>query len=117
MPPMAKLNVVGDVLQVRFSGAEKVLGLVRDHSFPLSSVSSVRVERSGLAAAQGLRAPGLGLPGLRKIGTWRGHGRTLVSASHDQPAVVVDLVGQRFDRLVIGSDGAVALAARLRARA
>lgn len=113
---MATINVRGDVLQVRFGVAEKVLGLVRDHDIPLVAVSSVRVAPSGLAAAQGLRAPGLGLPGVRKIGTWRGHGRTLVSARHDQPAVVVDLVGQRFERLVIGSDEAAALAARLRAR-
>lgn len=114
---MATLTVVADAVQVRFTPAEKVLGLVRDHSFPLSAVSSARVESPGLAAAHGIRAPGLALPGLRRVGTWRGRGRSLVSVRRDQPAVVVDLVGQRFDRLVIGVDDAEAVAGLLQARA
>jgi hypothetical protein len=114
---MATLTITGDTLQVRFSTFEKVLGLVRDHSYPLSAVASTRVEADGLAAARGLRAPGLGVPGRRKIGTWRGRSRTLVSVRRDQPAVVVDLAGQRFARLVIGTDDAAAVAARLGVRA
>ena len=73
---MAQLTLTDDTLQLRFTTAEKVLGLVRDHDFPRSAITSARVEQDGLGAVRGVRAPGLGLPAVRKIGTWRGKGRT-----------------------------------------
>lgn len=112
---MATLTIAGEVLQVRFSTFEKVLGAVRDHTYPLSSISSAHVEADGLAAARGLRAPGLGVPGRRKVGTWRGRRRSLVSVRRGQPAVVVDLTGQRFARLVIGADDAETVVSQLKA--
>ena len=110
---MATISVTGDALHVKFSLLEKVLGLVGDQTFPLSAVSTARVEAEGLTAARGVRAPGLGIPGRRLVGTWRGHGRTLVSVRRDQPAVVVELDGQRFVRVVIGTDAADSVAAQL----
>ena len=112
---MARLTLTDDTVQLRFTTAEKVLGLVKDHDFPRSAVLSARVEQRGLSAATGVRAPGLGLPGLRLIGTWRGKGRTLVSVRRGEPAVVVELAGQRFARLVIGTDDAAEVAASLTA--
>ena len=79
----------------------------------LPPVTSTRVEQEGLHAVQGVRAPGLGLPGIRLIGTWRGKGRTLVSVRRGEAAVVVELTGQRYDRLVIGVADASELAASL----
>lgn len=113
---MATLTFTPDTVHVRLSLVEKILGLLRDHSYPLAAVSAVRVEQNGLEAVRGLRAPGLGLPGLRMIGTWRGRGRSLVSVRRREPAVVVELVGQRHDRLVIGSADAARLATELRER-
>ncbi len=114
---MTTLTVHGDRIVVRFSVVEKLLGLVRDHEFPLSAVTSVRVAAEGLEAARGVRAPGLGMPGIRKIGTWRGRGRTLVSVRRHQPAVVLDLAGERFAKVVIGTDDAEGVAAGLESRA
>ena len=115
---MATIRVEGDALQVRFTPVEKALGLVRDHDFPLSTVRSARVADDALGAVRGLRV-GLGVPGFRKIGTWLGHGRTLVSVRRDQPAVVIDLAG-RVAHVVIGSDEATDVVtdvvARLRGR-
>jgi hypothetical protein len=99
---MARLTLTDDTLQLRFTITEKILGLVRNHDFPRSAIASARVEQDGLGAVRGMRAPGLALPSVRKIGTWRGQGRTLVSIARRQPAVVVELQGQRFDRLVVG---------------
>ena len=111
---MARLTLTDDHVQLRFTTAEKILGLVRDHDFPRTAVQSARVEQDGLRATQGVRAPGLGLPGRRKVGTWRGKGRTLVSVRRNEPAVVVELRDQHVDRLVVGVDGdAAALAASL----
>jgi hypothetical protein len=70
---------------------------------------------NGLAAPTGIRAPGLGLPGRLKLGTWRARGATsLVAVRRGQPAVRVGLVGQRYDYLVLGVDDAERLAGELR---
>jgi hypothetical protein len=114
---MATITINQDTLQLRLSRFEKVLGLVRDQDVPLSAVTSARVEPDGLAAVRGLRAPGLGLPGLRMVGTWRGRGRTLVSVRRGESAVVVELTGHRYERLVIGSPDAAEVVERLRVRA
>ncbi|MGZ4437152.1 MAG: hypothetical protein ACXVWU_03115 [Nocardioides sp.] len=111
---MATLRVIGDELQVRFTKPEKVFGLVRDHDVPLSAVVSATVATDGLHAVHGIRAPGLGVPGRRKVGTWRGRGRTLVSVRRGRPALVAELRGEHFDRLVVETDDGLALLGRLR---
>ena len=58
-----------------------------------------------------------GLPGLRMVGTWRGRGRTLVSVRRGEPAVVVELTGHRYERLVIGSRDAAGIVEQLEVRA
>ncbi len=112
---MATMQVRPPVLSVRLTRAEKLAGLLRDVEVPLSSVREVEVVPDGVAATSGLRAPGLGLPGLRKIGTWRRRdGKSLISVRRGQPAVRVRLEGQRFDELLVGADDAPDLAAAVR---
>lgn len=73
---------------------EKVGGLVRDLDVPVSAVCSVSGVPDGLVAAKGIRAPGLGIPGVRKIGIWRRRGdKTLVSVRRGRSAVVLLLTG------------------------
>ncbi|SFU03495.1 Pyridine nucleotide-disulphide oxidoreductase [Geodermatophilus amargosae] len=88
---------------------------VRPHQvFPRSAITSAEAVSDGLAAARGLRAPGLAIPGRRKIGTWRGRGaRRFVDVRRGQPALRLRLQGQHYDELLIGHDDAAALAARL----
>jgi hypothetical protein len=102
---MATININGQTLEVRFTGLEKALGLVRDHDVPLSSVTEARTVPDGVVATRGLRAPGLGVPGIRKVGTWRSReGKTLVSVRRDQPALSLRLTGGRFAGLLVGVD-------------
>jgi hypothetical protein len=111
---MATVTTTPQALRVTLTTAEKVLGLLRDLEVPRSSVTSVEAVADGLAATHGLRAPGLGLPGVRKIGTWRARGeKSLVSVRRGQPALRVRLAGQRFDTLLVGADDAAALATEL----
>jgi hypothetical protein len=113
---MATLQVTDSTLSVRFTRGEKLAGWVRDTEAPRSAIRSVEVATDALRAPRGLRAPGLGLPGVRKIGTWRSPGeRTLVSVRRDQPALLIRLDGQRYDTWLIGADDAAALAVRLSA--
>ena len=111
---MSSIQVSDDVLTVRLAPLTKLAGLVRDQVVPRSAVTAVEVVQDGLAAARGLRAPGLALPGRRKVGTWRSRGeRVLVCVRRGQPAVRVRLAGQRYDALLIGADDASAVAAAL----
>lgn len=111
---MATVQLNPTTLTVHLTPAEKVGGLLRDLEVPMSAVRGVEVVDSPLSELRGLRAPGLALPGRRKIGTWRRRGeRTYVSVRRGQPAIRVQLSGQRYDTLLVGSDDAAALAGAL----
>jgi hypothetical protein len=111
---MTTLHIEGNDLALRFTPYEKVAGLVRDIRVPLASIRSVELVENGLSAAKGLRAPGLGLPGIRKLGTWRTFGaKSLVSVRREVPAVRVSLEGERYDTLLVSTSDAREIAARL----
>jgi hypothetical protein len=111
---MATLQLTPTTLTVRLTRGEKIAGLLRDAEVRRSAIRSAEVVPDPLHGMRGLRAPGLALPGVRKIGTWRRGGeRTLVSVRKGQPAVRIRLVGQRYDTLLVGTDDAASLAAVL----
>ncbi|RBY91007.1 hypothetical protein [Blastococcus sp. TF02A-30] len=111
---MATIRTTPDSLQISLTRAEKFFGMLRDLEVPPSAVTSVEAVPSGLAALRGLRAPGLGLPGVRAIGTWRRRGeKTYVSVRRGQPALRIRLTGQRYDTVLVGADDAAALAGTL----
>lgn len=115
VPGMATLQLRPPLLCVRLTRFEKIAGLLRDVDVPLSAVRDVTVVTDALAATRGLRAPGLGLPGLRLIGTWRRPGaKMLVCVRKGQPAVRIELDGQAWDALLVGADDAESVAATLR---
>ncbi|KRE31707.1 hypothetical protein ASG82_01605 [Mycobacterium sp. Soil538] len=112
---MAELRRNGDHLEVRLTVTEKIAGLRGNIRVPTSAVAAVTVADQPLAALAGVRAPGLHLPGRTKIGTWRHAGRkTFAVARRGVPAVRVDLVGQRYDHLVISQPDAVSVADAVR---
>jgi uncharacterized protein len=116
---MAFLTIAGDELVLELTAKEKLAGLHGDIRVPLSAVRDVRVEHDGLGAVQGLRAPGLALPGRVKIGTWwrrRGR-RTFVVVRRGMPAIRVRLAGTKPDELLVSTSSADTLAEALRARA
>jgi hypothetical protein len=113
---MPTVQLTPTTLTVRFTPGEKIAGLLRDVELPRSAVRGAEVVLDPMTAMRGLRAPGLALPGVRKVGTWRRPGeRTLVCVRRGQPAVRVRLEGGRYDTLLLGSDDAAALAAGLAA--
>jgi hypothetical protein len=111
-------RLTDDHLEIRFTPLERVLGLLRDARVPLSAVRSVEVVPDGMGAVRGLRAPGLAVPGLRRLGTWRAReGKTLVAVRRGQAAVRIGLEGERWSELLLGTHDAVGLAATVRAAA
>ena len=111
---MADLVLTGEDLRVALTDREPLWALRQDDIVvPLSSIRAIRVMPDGLRATQGLRAPGLGVPGRRKVGTWRARGRrTFVSVRQGQAAVFIRLRGRKpFDAILVGHDRADEMAA------
>lgn len=100
---MARIRTTADELTVELTPGERAWSLrAGDVRVPRSSVRSATVQEDALAQVHGLRAPGLALPGRVKVGTWRGRwGKDLVVVRREQPAVVVDLTGAPWRRLVV----------------
>ena len=112
---MATIETTPETVRIHLTRAEKFFGLLRDLEVPRSAITAVDAVPTGLAAVRGLRAPGLGLPGVRAVGTWRRRGeKAYVSVRRHQPAVRLRLAGQRFDTVLIGTDDAARVAADLR---
>lgn len=115
---MSTISISDTDVTISFTTGEKVGGLVRDQRFPLSSITSAEVVAPAVGAPKGLRAPGLALPGLRKVGTWRGRGRReLVSVRKGEPAVRFELEGQRYTAVLIGAEDAEGIVEQLNQRA
>jgi hypothetical protein len=114
---VAVLDIDPSLVHVRFTRTEKVLGLIRDFAFLRDAIAGVDLEDNGIALVEGLRAPGLSLPGRRRLGTWRSPGRrAAVSVVTGERTIRVMLIGQEFDEVVISSRHAPTWADELRDR-
>jgi hypothetical protein len=99
---MASLLVNDDVVTVSLSVAEKLEAVHGDVTVPRAAVLSARVVPDGMEEVHGLKMPGTGLPGVIMVGTWRDGETVTFAVCHGrQPAVVVDLADQVYDRLVV----------------
>lgn len=102
---MADLHIHGDSVTIALSVAEKIEALHRDVTVPRSAITSVRDVPDGMQEVHGLRMPGTELPGVILVGTYRQAHRTTFAVCHgERPAVVLDLTGQPYDRIVVTVD-------------
>jgi len=102
---VANLEITDDTVTVALTGAEKLEALHGDVTVPRSAVTSVRAVPDGMPEVHGLRMPGTGLPGVILVGTWRSPDGTTFAVCHGhKPAVVIELTGQRFDKIVATVD-------------
>ena len=112
---MSTIRLDPTTMTVELTTWEHIFALRGNVTVPRGDITSAKVVPDALAAARGLRAPGLGAPGIRKVGTWRTRGsRTLVSVRRDQPAVHVRLrPSSDWDALLVGCDDAPTIVAQL----
>ena len=90
---------------------EKAEGLHRDIRVPLTTVDSVRAVDNPWPELRGVRAPGTGVPDVVAVGTRRGgFGKDFAAVHGRGPAVVVELSGADFGRLVVTCDDAATMA-------
>jgi hypothetical protein len=114
IPGMATYSIEGDELVVAMSGLEHLGALRGDVRVPLSSVQAVRVSTNPWSELRGIRAPGTGFPWVIALGTWRGRfGRDFAALYRGQAAVVVELEGAEFSRLIVSCSSAPRVAAEL----
>ena len=105
MAGVANLVINDDTITLAMSAAEKAEALHRDLAFPRSSVTSVRAVADGMAEVHGMRMPGAYFPDVIMVGTWRsGSGTTFAVCHGSGPAIVIDLAGQHYDRIVMTVD-------------
>ena len=89
-------------LVLRLTPWEKVGALHGDLRVPLSVVRAVSVVAEPWNALRGIRAPGTGWPGWIMLGTTRGKfGKDFAAVYRRRPAVLVELNGQDFQRLLV----------------
>jgi hypothetical protein len=99
---MAKLLVNDDLVTVSLSAIEKAEAVHGEVSVPRTAVVSARVVPDGMDEVHGLRTPGTGLPGVIMVGSWRDKERVTFAVCHGRrPAVVLELAGQHYDRIVV----------------
>lgn len=111
---MAELRIHDDEVQVRLSSLQELGAVRRSFAVPRSAVAGVEVVDEPFERVRGIRAPGTGWPKTIALGTWRGRGtKDFLSIHRDERAVLIELDGQEYDRLLIGCDDPEDVAARL----
>lgn len=74
---MAAITVTTSEMIITLTPLEKLFGLRGDVRVPLTALTAARLVSNPFNAVTGIRAPGLSVPGLIRIGTWRRPGRKL----------------------------------------
>ncbi|MFF1571535.1 hypothetical protein ACFVWR_02225 [Leifsonia sp. NPDC058292] len=114
---MADLHVHPDRLEIHLTAAEKVLALRRDDLIvPRESIRSVAITEDPWIWIRGIRAPGAQIPLTLATGTWKFHGGKdfLLIKGKQRAAVVIDLDGEEFSRIIVSTPHATKLIETLR---
>jgi hypothetical protein len=107
---MPKYEVNKGLLEVRLNWLERLASLRWGVSVPLNQIKGATVDRGAVPAQLGIRAPGTGFPGVIAAGTfYKGLDKQFVFWGQGESVVVVELVGHKFRRLILGTANPVEL--------
>jgi hypothetical protein len=102
---MPTMEIIDHVLKIELSGAEKFAALSGSLSFPMNHVKSVAVD-DAVVDHLGLRAPGVHVPGVFAAGTYYHDGdRQFVFWHEGEIAVAIDLIDEKYDKVIVGVAG------------
>jgi hypothetical protein len=100
---MVNLTVNGDRLTLQVRGLDRLWAMRSRLDIPLASVRAVRIDpQVARGLWKGVSAPGTHIPGLIIAGTFYQDDKRIFWDVHDpNKTVVIDLVGQRYDQLIV----------------
>ena len=122
MRRVARLLIDDRRVTVCLSAMEKLEALHLNVRVPRTAVIAAREVPDGLAELRGVapgtdlrgRGTGTGLPGVMMVGTIRdGYGLTFAVCRGHGPAVVLDLAGHTYDRIVVTVEDPSEIVSRL----
>jgi hypothetical protein len=113
---MPKIDIANGFLEVKLSPLQRWATLRKGVKVPLSLVRGATVDPSAIPAQLGMRAPGTGLPGFIAAGTFYKSGdKQFAYWRRGETAVIIELEGHKFDRLILGSKNPRTLADQINA--
>ena len=111
---MPQVVLHGSSLNIIMSFWERVGSLSSNISVPLNSVIHATDDPSFIRHGLGFRTGGTGMPGYIAEGHFRKKGdRIFANWRRGEQVVVIDLQGQKWDKLAIGYKDAKALATQI----
>ncbi len=115
---MVSIRLNAGALRVELTRGEKLAALRRtDVVVPWGQITAVEAVAEPIRLVHGLRAPGLGLPGRTKIGTWRSKGRKIFAVTYKAaPGLRITLQGNTFDEILLSVTDSVRFCAEIAAR-
>lgn len=114
VPVVGSFSIDEHDVVLHLTRLERLEAFRGDIRVPRSTVHTIRWVLDPWPELRGIRAPGTGFPGVIAVGTRRGTGIRDFAAVHGRrPAVVVELEGADFNRLVVTDDAAEVRAAEL----
>lgn len=107
---MASITVTTSDMVITLTPLEKFFGLRGDVRVPRAALTAARLVSNPYDAVTGVRAPGLSVPGLIRIGTWRRPGRKLfIIGRRGCPGIHFTLRGHRYTDLVVSTPQGAAI--------
>jgi hypothetical protein len=111
---VANLLINDDTVTVQLSAGEKAEALHGNLTVPRSAITGVQVVSSGIDAVHGFKLLGAGIPGVLMVGTFKGaEGSTFAVCHRNGPAIVIDVTGEHFDRIIVTVDDPEQVASQL----
>jgi hypothetical protein len=113
MSRVARLLIDDRAVIVSMSVMEKLEALHGNVTIPRTAVVGARAIPDGMAELRGI-STGTGLPGVTMAGTFRDNGSVTFAVCHGRrPAVILDLAGHPYDRIVVTVDNPDEILSRL----
>lgn len=100
---MVELTIRGDKLRLQVKGLDRLWAMRSRLDIPLACVRGVRADPTVARGLwKGVSAPGTHIPGIIIAGTFYQDDKRIFWDVHDaETTVVIDLVGQRYDQLIV----------------
>jgi hypothetical protein len=113
---MPNIEIRDGYLMVHLSPLQRWATLRKGVKVPLSRIRGATPDPGAIPHQLGIRAPGTGMPGFIAAGTFYKSGdKQFVYWRRGESAVLVELDGHKFDRLILGSKDPKGLADQINA--